>query len=61
MAKLRITCTRSPIGYPEDQRLTMKSLGLTKLQQSVVQEDSPSLRGMILKVRHLVTIEEASQ
>ncbi len=61
MAKLRISCSRSPIGYPEDQRLTLKSLGLNKLNQSVVREDSGSLRGMILKVRHLVTIEEASQ
>ncbi len=61
MTKLLITCSRSPIGYPEDQRLTLKSLGLNKLHQSVIREDSGSLRGMILKVRHLVTIEEASQ
>ena len=61
MAKLRITCCRSPIGYPEDQRLTLKSLGLNKISQSVVKEDSRSLRGMIIKVRHLVTVEEASQ
>jgi len=59
MAKLRITCTGSPIGYPKDQRLTLKSLGLNKLNQSVIREDSPALRGMILKVRHLLTIEEA--
>ncbi|MDD5122076.1 MAG: 50S ribosomal protein L30 [Dehalococcoidales bacterium] len=49
------------MGYPEDQRLTLKSLGLNKLNQSVVKDDSQSLRGMIIKVRHLVTIEEASQ
>jgi large subunit ribosomal protein L30 len=61
MAKLRITCTHSPIGYREDQRATLKSLGLNKMNQSVVKEDSPSLRGMILKVRHLVTIEEVSK
>lgn len=61
MAKLKITCTRSPIGCPEDQRLTLKSLGLGKLNQSVIKDDSQSLRGMIIKVRHLVTIEEASQ
>ncbi len=60
MAKLRITCTHSPIGCSQDQRLTLKSMGLRKLNQSVVREDSKSLRGMILKVRHLVTIEEAS-
>lgn len=59
MAKLRITCTRSPIGCPQDQRLTLKSMGIKKLNESVIQEDSPSLRGMIIKVRHLVTIEEA--
>jgi len=60
MAKLRITCSKSPIGYPQDQRSTLKSMGLRKLHQSVVKEDSESLRGMIIKVRHLVSIEEAS-
>jgi large subunit ribosomal protein L30 len=60
MAKLKITCSRSPIGYPQDQRLTLKSLGLTRLNQSVVKNDSRSLRGMIVKIRHLVTIEEAN-
>ncbi len=61
MAKLRITCCKSPIGYPEDQRLTLKSLGLRRLNQSVVREDSRPLRGMIVKVRHLVTVEEAGK
>jgi len=60
MAKLRITCSKSPIGYPDDQRATLKSMGLRKLHQTVVKDDSESLRGMIIKVRHLVTIEEAS-
>ncbi len=60
MTNLRITLVKSGIGYAEDQKRTLKSLGLKKMNQSVVKEDSDSLRGMILKVRHLVNVEEAS-
>ena len=59
MAKIRVTQVKSGIGHPEDQKKTLKSLGLRRIRHSVVHEDSASLRGMINKVRHLVTIEEA--
>jgi large subunit ribosomal protein L30 len=60
MPKLRITWVKSGIGYSDDQRKTLKALGFRRLNQSVVHDDSPSVRGMIIKVRHLVTVEEAS-
>jgi len=59
VAKLKVTWVKSGIGYKQDQRDTLRSLGFKRLNQSVVREDSLSLRGMILKVRHLVTVEEA--
>lgn len=58
MSKLQITLVRSVIGRPEDQRLTVKTLGLRKLNQSVVQNDNPAIRGMINKVSHLVSVTE---
>ncbi|MDF2563801.1 MAG: ribosomal protein [Massilibacillus sp.] len=58
MAKLKITLTRSLIGRPEDQRATVKALGLHKLNSSVEQEDNAVIRGMVHKVEHLVTVEE---
>jgi len=60
MPKLRITWVKSGIGYADDQRKTLKALGFRRLNQSVVHDDSPSVRGMIIKVRHLVKVEEAS-
>ena len=60
MPKLRITWVKSGIGYADDQRKTLKALGFRRLNQSVVHDDSPSVWGMIIKVRHLVTVEEAS-
>ncbi len=60
MAKLRVTLVKSGIGYAEDQKRTLKALGLRRMNQSVVHEDSPSLRGMVSKVRHLVKVEESS-
>lgn len=60
MTKLTITWVKSGIGYSQDQKRTLKSLGFRKLNQSVVQEDSGSIRGMINKVRHLVKVEETS-
>ena len=56
MAQVKITLTRSLIGYPKDQRATVKALGLTKIRTSVVKEDSPALRGMIHKVEHMVKV-----
>ena len=58
MAKLNITWVKSGIGYSEDQKRTLKALGFRRLNQSVTQNDSASLRGMINKVRHLVKVEE---
>ena len=57
MTKLRVTLVKSGIGYAEDQKKTLKALGLGRLNQSVIQEDSASLRGMVIKVRHLVKVE----
>ncbi|UCE97343.1 MAG: 50S ribosomal protein L30 [Dehalococcoidia bacterium] len=59
MTKLRITQIKSGIGYAADQRRTLKSLGLRRLNRSVIKEDTPAVRGMIIKVRHLVKIEES--
>ena len=58
MSQLKITLNRSLIGYPKDQRATVRALGLGKIHTSVVQEDNPTLRGMIHKVEHLVKVEE---
>ncbi len=58
MAKLQITLKRSLIGRPENQRVTVRTLGLRKLHQSVVQEDNPAIRGMVNKVIHLVEVKE---
>ncbi len=54
--KLKITQVKSGIGRPDTQRRTLAGLGLGKLHKSVVLEDTPSIRGMIVKVSHLVSI-----
>ena len=59
MAKLRVTWVKSDIGYSRDQRQTLRALGFRRLNQSVIHEDSGSIRGMIVKVRHLLKVEEA--
>ncbi|WP_156291750.1 50S ribosomal protein L30 [Oceanobacillus salinisoli] len=56
--KLEITLTRSVIGRKEKQVKTVEALGLKKIRQSVVLEDTPSVRGMISRVSHLVTVKE---
>lgn len=59
MAKqLQITLKRSVIGRPENQRITVRTLGLRKLHQTVVQEDNTAIRGMVNKVSHLVEVKE---
>lgn len=58
MSKLRVTLVKSGIGYSQDQKLTLRALGFRRLNQSVVHEDSGSIRGMIIKVRHLLKVEE---
>ena len=61
MAKLRITWKKSAIGYAPSQRRTIRALGLRRLGQTVQHSDSPAMRGMILKVRHLVEVEEVGE
>ena len=56
---IQVTLIRSPIGYEKSQKETVRALGLTKMHQTVVKEDNPSIRGMINKVIHLVQVEEA--
>ena len=58
MATIKIKQIKSKIGYPADQKRTLQALGLHKISQVVEKEDSPAIRGMIHKVRHLVTIVE---
>ncbi len=60
MAKLCVTWVKSSVGYAEDQKRTIKALGLHRLNQSVTHTDSGSIRGMINKVRHLVRVEVKS-
>jgi large subunit ribosomal protein L30 len=56
--RVRVTQVRSPIGRQKDQRATLIGLGLNKLNRSRDLEDTPSVRGMINKVRHLIRVEE---
>ena len=58
MAKLAITLTRSTIGRPEGQRVTVRTLGLRKMHQTVVVPDNVAMRGMINKVNYLLSVEE---
>ena len=58
MATIKIKQIKSKIGYPIDQKRTLQALGLHKISQVVEKEDCPSIRGMIRKVHHLVTVVE---
>ena len=58
MAKIAVTWKKSSIGFPRDQRKTIASLGLRRLNQTVEHEDTPSIRGMLHKVRHMVEVRE---
>jgi large subunit ribosomal protein L30 len=55
---LRVTLVKSPIGYEKSQGETVRALGLRKMNATVELKDIPSVRGMINKVSHLVTVEE---
>ena len=55
---LRITLVKSPIGYTQRQKDTVRALGLRKMNQTVEHTDSPVIRGMVTKVSHLVQVEE---
>jgi large subunit ribosomal protein L30 len=58
MAQLKVTQTKSVIGGKQNQRETLRTLGLRRIGQSVVREDKPEVRGMITTVAHLVSVEE---
>lgn len=59
MAKLKITQVGSPIGRPKEQEATLIGLGLNKVNRSREVEDTPSIRGMLRAVQHLVRVEAA--
>jgi large subunit ribosomal protein L30 len=61
MARLRVTYVKSSIGYRRRQKETVRSLGLRRLRQSVVVDDTPAARGMIDAVRHLVDVEPVEE
>ena len=61
MVRLRVTWKKSAIGYPGEQKRTIRALGLRRLGQSVEHGDSRAIRGMIGKVRHLVEVAEVPQ
>ncbi|MBN1827413.1 MAG: 50S ribosomal protein L30 [Candidatus Eisenbacteria bacterium] len=58
MAKLKITQVRSAIGRRKDQKITLRTLGIRKMQSTVIHEDTPQIRGMIRKIGHLLKVEE---
>jgi len=57
--RIRVRQVRSAIGFDRRQRATLRGLGLRRLHHSVEVEDNPAVRGMIVKVAHLVTVEDA--
>ena len=61
MSKLKVTQIRSLIDRPKDQKSTVRRLGLHRINDSVRTADTPSVRGMISKVHHLVRVEEVSE
>ncbi|MDZ4064451.1 MAG: 50S ribosomal protein L30 [Coriobacteriia bacterium] len=56
--KLKITQVKSVISTPSDQKRTVRALGLKRISDTVVQDDTPVIRGMVFKVKHLVKVEE---
>ena len=61
MSKLRITWKKSAIGYPKDQKRSVRALGFRSLNGVVEHDDSPQILGMIRKVRHLIEVEKIEQ
>ncbi len=55
---LRITQIKSGIGFPKDQKATVRALGLKRINHTVEQADTPVIRGMVFKVKHLVRVDE---
>jgi len=60
-SRLEITQVRSVSGRPETQRRTLRALGLTKNQTSVIQNDTPAIRGMINKISHMLSVREITE
>ncbi len=60
MKSLKLTQLRSSIGFDRKQALALQGLGLRRIRHSVMVEDTPSVRGLILKVRHLIQVDEPS-
>ncbi len=58
MARLKVTQIKSGIGGKQNQRDTLRSLGLKRISHTVIQPDRPEIRGMVHTVTHLVTVEE---
>jgi large subunit ribosomal protein L30 len=58
---IRVTLVKSPIGYTQDQRRTVKALGLNKMHVSRVHKETPQIRGMVNKVIHLLQVEEVDE
>jgi large subunit ribosomal protein L30 len=61
MARLKVEQKKSPIGRHQNQRDTLRSLGLKRIGDVVVKEDRPEIRGMVQTVRHLVVVEEVEE
>jgi large subunit ribosomal protein L30 len=59
-SRLKVTLKKGLVGRPEDQRGTVRALGLKRIGHTVIKEDRPEIRGMIFKVKHLVEVEEVS-
>ena len=55
---IRVTLVRSPIGYTKDQKATVRALGLHRMHETVEHKDTPAVRGMLVKIIHLLKIEE---
>jgi large subunit ribosomal protein L30 len=61
VAKIKIKWVRSQIGFAQKQGQTIRALGLRRLQQTVEHDDSPTIRGMVHKIRHMVQVELVDQ
>jgi large subunit ribosomal protein L30 len=61
MSSLKVTQTKSVIGSKEGHKRTVRALGLRRIRDEKVHEDTPQVRGMIHKVRHLIKVEEVEQ
>lgn len=61
MGKLMVTWKKSAIGYAQDQKATIVALGLKRLRHTVEHDDNPVIRGMVFKVKHLVSVEEVAE